>query len=424
LSGENAHYCIYKDCVALPYTTACPPEILHLGAVTQPFFQFTNYNSNVVNDYGADLNPLGMTVVDQWGNHVKTPWVTLALLQYWTWSEQKNQMVKVEIKSHCFGTQQTWKTRWDAEGNNAHAIVEVQANDFPKWLGLRANEKMEKRPFNPETEFDGIWWGYNDTAHNNPACNALIGDQFDACCGQGGCTGKGTWRPDNSDEWRINTMDQDNCGLEARYRYNYAFTSYVGASEAEVGKILLGGVGCCAGCHGGNATGCDRRYLLVGHGGCSCSGGFCNPHTVGSQSCDICCNTCNPPDYAFCLTENPIHDDPVIEECQNTSLQYGVSSPFRVGWAHSFCDPADPYGFVLPVKPASSAYNQPLKFGSTQSFADMFIAWGITNFANTSSGGGCGTPCTRKYGVSGYQVWGCGQPCQSRSCGHPRLYLS
>ena len=432
LSGENAHYCIYKDCVALPYTTACPPEILSLGAVTQPYFQFTNYNSNVVNDYGADLNPLGMTVIDQWGNHVKTPWVTLALLQYWTWSEQKYAMVKVEIKSHCFGTQLTWKNRWDADGNNVHASVEVQSNDFPKWLGLRANSKMEKRPFNPETEFDGIWWGYNDTGHNQPACNALIGDQFDACCGEcGGCTGKGTWRPDNSDEWRIDTMDQDNCGLEARYRYNYAFVASVGSNTAQYGKQLTDGLGCCAGCNGGGATGCDNRYVVTGYGSCSCSGGFCLPHSVGSKSCNDCCNTCNPPDYAFCLEENPIHDEDVIEECQGTVLTYSVFSPFRVGWAHGNCDPNDPYGFVLPVKPAPSAYGKPLLFGSVQSFADMFISYSITNFANTSQSGAgandgvCGIPCTRKYGgATNYQTNGCMQPCQSQLCGHPRLYMA
>lgn len=424
LMGENAHYCVYKDCVALPYTTACPPEDLNLGPVTQPAFQFTNYNSDVVDDYGADLNPLGMTVVDQWGNEVKTPWVTLALLQYWTWSEEKNAMEKVEIKSHCFGTQSTWKARWDAEGNNVHATVEVMSKNSLKWLGLRANQSMVKQPFDPETEFDGIWWGYDDTGHNHPACNALIGDQFTACCGDGGCTGKGTWRPDNSDEWRIDTMDQDYCALEARYRYNYAFTSFVGASEAEIGKQLLTGLDCCAGCHGGNATGCDRGYLLTGSGTCACSsGGQCVPHTVTTMPCDECCNTCEPVAYDLCQEQTPTYDDPVIEACQNTDFEYGVYSPFRVGWAHGLCDPADPYGFILPTKPAPSAYGQPLKFGNTNSFADMFIAYSITNFLNTSGGGECGIPCTRKYGVDGYVTNGCLQPCQSRVCGHPRIHL-
>ena len=246
LNPEPANYCIYKGCVATPFPEPCPPTWELSSQVTAPSWQWTNHSSEIPNDFSADLNPLGMTILDAQGRPKKTPWVTLALLRFWTWDAIALEMVKFEESYHCFGTQQTFVTWWNTdvppvgEMHSQYALCEIGSSFIPLWLGLRADKMMEIPTRDLQAgEFQGQWYDPYHPLSPDYFCNALQGWRGNACCFAPGCTGKGTWIPDNSDEWRIKSMTAHKVELEARPRYWYGFGMSIVDSSMSISKMII-----------------------------------------------------------------------------------------------------------------------------------------------------------------------------------------
>ena len=225
VTEDLAHYCKYKDCQALPFTTPCPDPCNNFEDVTQPAWIDTNYPGT---GYQSDLHYMGRTIqVD--GVDVKTPWVTLAFHLKWV-LDDNGDLVRDEIKYHCFGTQKEYETFWLNDSGGAWQAQGTAVANKKKllWLGIRGD------PYNIKDAATGEWYTYGDDHYSE--CNGLQGIRGSSpvnvfcptctipICTELTCLGdNGKWLPDNSDEVRIQSMSNETVILEGRERYHYKY---------------------------------------------------------------------------------------------------------------------------------------------------------------------------------------------------------
>ena len=219
---DLAHYCKYKDCVALPFTTPCPQPCGDFPAVTQAPWLDTNYAGT---GYQSDLNFMGRTDA----NGKKTPWVTLAF--HVKWLLVSGVLQRDEIMYHCFGTQKEYAAWWLTDSSGAWQAqgTATAYKDKLLWLGIRGD------PYNIKNQATGEWYTYGDNHYSE--CNGLQGIRGSSppnafcpdcripiCSDTLGCSGdNGKWLPDNSDEVRIKSMNSSTVILEGRERYHYKY---------------------------------------------------------------------------------------------------------------------------------------------------------------------------------------------------------
>ena len=231
VTEDLAHYCKYKDCQALPFTTTCPNPCNDFEAVTQPAWIDTNYAGT---GYQSDLHFMGRTDA----NGKKTPWVTLAF--HLKWVLVNGVLEREEIAYHCFGTQKEYAAWWLAD---SAGIWQLEGTVTPYkekllWLGIRGD------PYNIKDQATGEWFTYGDDHYSE--CNGLQGirgslpaNVFCPGCTIPICTAQtclgdnGKWLPDNSDEVRIKSMSHSTVVLEGRerYHYNYQVLNYDRSSQ-------------------------------------------------------------------------------------------------------------------------------------------------------------------------------------------------
>ena len=231
VTEDLAHYCKYKDCQALPFTTTCPNPCNDFGAVTQPAWIDTNYAGT---GYQSDLHFMGRTDA----NGKKTPWVTLAF--HLKWVLVNGVLEREEIAYHCFGTQKEYVAWWLADSAGIWQLEGTVTTYKEKllWLGIRGDQ------YNIKDQATGEWFTYGDDHY--PECNGLQGirgslpaNVFCPSCTIPICTAQtclgdnGKWLPDNSDEVRIKSMSDSTVILEGRerYHYNYQVLNYDRSSQ-------------------------------------------------------------------------------------------------------------------------------------------------------------------------------------------------
>lgn len=224
VTDDLAHYCKYKDCEALPFTTPCPEPCQDFEAVTNPLWVDTNYEGT---GFQSDLHFMGRTIVVD-GVDEKTPWVTLAFHVKWVLNKDGDVLIREEIKYHCFGTQLNYEQWWatDSSGSwTSQGTVEASKSKL-LWLGIRGDN------YNIADPKTGVWYDYADDHHSE--CNNLQGlrgpnNPFCPSCTIPYCTDSdclgdyGKWLPDNSDEVRIQSMDASSVVLQGRPRYHYKY---------------------------------------------------------------------------------------------------------------------------------------------------------------------------------------------------------
>ncbi len=222
VTDDLAHFCKYKDCLALPFSSKCPTPCTDFEAVTQPLWIDTNYAGD---GYQSDLHFMGRTL----DNGEKHPWVTLAFHRYWELDPETNELVRNEIKYHCFGTQHNYQKWWQEDSAgvwlNEGTVTAFEGNEL--WLGIRGDN------YNIKDAETGVWYGYDDNHYSE--CNNLQGLRGSvpanpfcpgcevAVCSDENCAGEGKWLPDNSDEVRIGSMTASKVSLEGRPRYHYKY---------------------------------------------------------------------------------------------------------------------------------------------------------------------------------------------------------
>jgi hypothetical protein len=241
VTEDLAHYCKYKDCQALPFTTPCPDPCDNFDVVTQPQWLDTNYPGT---GYQSDLHYMGRTIeVD--GVDVKTPWVTLAFHLKWV-LDDNGDLVRDEIKYHCFGTQKEYAAWWlaDSAGIWQAQGTATAYKEKLLWLGIRGD------PYNIKDQATGEWYTYGDDHYSE--CNKIQGIRGSlpanvfcpTCtipiCQELTCLGaNGKWLPDNSDEVRIKSMSNETVILEGRERYHYKYQVLNFDRSSQTATVLI-----------------------------------------------------------------------------------------------------------------------------------------------------------------------------------------